>query len=134
MSVSSSVSVRNHFIAEIDADDQRLSKMIQEDLKAYWQDPYNKVLTQPIRAIVYSVAIKTLSMFVSLIFPFIGYTIFGLSIALIDRIVYNNFNLFSQRIINCCKDFVIETISSARNRLSEVICDIVDSIPMFDEN
>ncbi len=119
-------------IAGIDAEDVRISKMIQKDLKGYWLDPYNKVLNDPIRAIVYSVAIKALSTFVALIFPFIAYTTFGPSIALIDRIAYNNFTLFFQRVINSCKDLITSRVISATDRIIRVIDDFVDSIPMFD--
>ncbi|NGX32399.1 MAG: hypothetical protein K1060chlam4_00443 [Candidatus Anoxychlamydiales bacterium] len=118
-------------IAGVDAEDVRISKMIQDDLKDYWMDPYNKVLNDPIRAIVYSVAIKALSSFVALIFPFIAYTTFGLSIALIDRIAYNNFAVFFQKVINSCKDLVTSRFVSITDRVIRVIDDLIESIPNF---
>jgi len=115
-------------VAGIDAEDIRISKMIQKDLKDYWLDPYNKVLKEPIRAIVYSVAIKIFCMFLALIFPFMAYTTFGLSIALIDRIAYNNFSYFFQRVINCCKDAVTSRVISITDKVVDVIDDFVASM------
>ncbi|HEU63965.1 MAG: hypothetical protein KR126chlam4_00113 [Candidatus Anoxychlamydiales bacterium] len=115
----------------VDAEDVRISQMIQDDLKGYWLDPLHKVLNDPIRAIVYSVAIKALSWFVALIFPFIAYNMFGLSIGLIDRIAYNHFTLFFQGVINGCKDFARARAISVRDRIISAIDELVDSIPRF---
>ncbi|NGX34682.1 MAG: hypothetical protein K1060chlam1_01035 [Candidatus Anoxychlamydiales bacterium] len=113
----------------VDAEDKRISKMIQADLKAYWYNPENKVLNEPILAIVYSVGVKAISLFVALIFPFIAYTTFGLSIALIDRIAYNNFSLFFQGIINSCKGYINSRAMRIGDTIVDTICNAIASIP-----
>lgn len=97
--------------------------------KEYLEDPQRKVLNEPIRAIVYSIAIKILCLLIAPIFPFIAYTTFGISLALIERIAYNHFTLFFQAVINNLKDFVRERAISARNRIILAIDEIVESIP-----
>lgn len=116
----------------LDAEDQRISKMIHEDLKAYWKYPEKKVLNEPILAIVYSVGIKAIALFVALIFPFIAYTAFGMSIALIDRIAYNNFSLFFQGIINSCKSYISSRAMRVGDTIVDTICSAIAAIPDID--
>ena len=62
------------------------ARKIKQDLKDYWSERHvTKVVGSPKKALVYSTVIKVISMFVALIFPFIGYGAFFGSVYLIDR-------------------------------------------------
>ena len=62
------------------------ARKIKQDLKDYWSERHvTKVVGPPKKALVYSTVIKVISMFVALIFPFIGYGAFFGSVYLIDR-------------------------------------------------
>lgn len=74
--------------------------MLKTDLKDYLTIPVDKVMNEPGKAVMYSVGVKVASMFIALIFPFIGYAIIGMSIALIDRVVILNRGEFSKRFFN----------------------------------
>lgn len=114
-------------IAPIDAEDRRLSQMIYDDLTQYWNDPSNKVLEEPIRAIIYSIATKIIFWCVAVLFPFIAYTAIGISVALIDRVAYNNYTVFFQRVINTCKEFVNNRVRTLRDASFEVVDSMFDS-------
>ncbi len=77
-----------------------LGTMIKKDLKEYIVEPVDKVMNDPTRALFYSAAIKMISLFVALVFPFIGYTAIGLSLALIDRVILLNFRDFTATLID----------------------------------
>lgn len=64
-----------------------IGTIIKDDLYAYYKDPVRKVLNDPIKALVYSTAAKIVALFISLVFPFLGYTLLGCSLALIDRVI-----------------------------------------------
>lgn len=69
---------------------------IKTDVKEYVLDPINKVKSDPLKALVYSIAFKIMAYATACIFPYIGFFIgsvmVGLSIGLIDKEIYNNFN------------------------------------------
>ena len=88
---------------------EKLGKKIKGDITDFIYDGKNKVLAKPVRALVYSVAIKMLSLFVALVFPFIGYATIGLSMAFID----------AQIVINA-KDFTDQLIISIRDHLTKM--------------
>ncbi len=67
-------------------------------LKGYWTNPTQKVLNNPIRALIDSVALKVIAWLASYISPVIGSAIFIISISLIDRIAILNFRDFSKMI------------------------------------
>ncbi|EKE21296.1 MAG: hypothetical protein ACD_7C00293G0001, partial [uncultured bacterium] len=50
--------------------------------------------------ILHSTVIKIVSLFIALVFPFIGYGMIGASVALIDRVIFLNLNEFSKRCID----------------------------------
>lgn len=104
--------------------EQRISKMLQKDLRDYWKDPLNKVLNDPIRAIIYSIAIKALCLIFALFSGFIGYSLFGISIALIERIIFNNFTLFFHSIIR----IFLNLIDIAKDFVANVITAVVDEV------
>jgi len=78
----------------------RIGNILKTDLKDYWVDPVNKVMDEPIKALGYSGIIKTISLFIALIFPFLGYATLGVSIALIDRVIILNLRDFSNGVID----------------------------------
>lgn len=114
--------------ANVDAKDRAIYRMIKADLKDYWKDPVNKVLDDPIRAIIYSVGTKAIALFVAIIFTSIGYFVFGVSFALIDRVVIQNFTLFFHRVINCSKEFATSRFIALGNRFFEVVGDMLDDL------
>ncbi|NGX28900.1 MAG: hypothetical protein K940chlam1_01088 [Candidatus Anoxychlamydiales bacterium] len=83
---------------------EKLSKKIKNDLTDFIYDGKKKILADPVKALIYSVAIKMLSLFVALVFPFIGYVTIGLSMAFIDAQVFINAKEFTDKLIDSIKD------------------------------
>ena len=83
---------------------EKLSKKIKNDFTDFIYEGKKKVLADPVKALVYSVAIKMLSLFVALVFTFIGYVTIGLSIGYIDTHIAINFKQFGDKLITNIKD------------------------------
>ncbi|NGX56719.1 MAG: hypothetical protein K1060chlam5_00963 [Candidatus Anoxychlamydiales bacterium] len=73
--------------------------VIKRDLTDYLKTPTNKVLNDPLRAIIYSVSIKVFALFVSLVSPLTAGIIVGFSLFQIDRVGIQNFDQFKERIV-----------------------------------
>jgi hypothetical protein len=74
--------------------------IIKNDIKGYLLTPEAKVMNDPVRSLIYTTAIKVTSLFIALVFPFIGYTMIGMSLALIDRVILLNLSDFTSRVIH----------------------------------
>jgi hypothetical protein len=89
-----------------DQEDLTTAEMINRDLRQYLQDSRNKVINEPVRALIYSFTIKAICLTVAMIFPLLAYATFGVSVALIDRYIVFNFGQFFLNTIHIVSNFV----------------------------
>lgn len=76
---------------------------VKNDIKGYLgPNNVDEILGDPLRALVYSIALKVVGLFIGLIFTSLGSVIFFLSIYRIDAEIWNNgqeyYNVLSQRV------------------------------------
>ncbi|MFA6118929.1 MAG: hypothetical protein WCT85_06085 [Parachlamydiales bacterium] len=72
---------------------------IGRNLRDYWTNPIEKITRESsLKCVAYSLAIKISGLFIALIFPFLGYMTFGMSVALIDRVIILNFRNFIDKL------------------------------------
>ncbi len=73
---------------------------IKRDIKDYLSERnIEKIIDEPKKAVLYSLAFKISGMFFALIFPFLGYGMFFMSVALIDRIMILRHEEFGNSLI-----------------------------------
>ena len=97
-------------------------RIIKNDLVRFWENSNKKVMADPAKSLLYSGAIKITSLFIAILFPFIGGTLFGISIVLIDREIFLEPKNFIDKIIgkNCIsiKDFIPSFLNSSHDHSS----------------